>query len=336
MKNVFELDFEGRKIVVEIGELAKQTASAVLVRYGETVVLSNVTMSAHTVDWDYFPLTVEYQERMYAAGKIPGSFLRRESRPSTHAILAGRLTDRTMRPLFPEGFRNEVQVVSQVLSVDYDYSPEMTAMLASSLCVSISDIPFDGPIAGVYVGRVDGKFIINPTVEEKAKSDIDLAVAGTVDAINMVEAGAKEVSDEDMLDALMFGHAAVKKLCLFEKEIIEKVGLPKREVQLKLIPDELREEVTKVADARLRKAVSIFDKLERQHAIDEIEQEIEAEYAAKEYPTEKDKNTTVTNVHNVMEDIVHNEVRRLITESIFCRAFMVVPYLQEDKPKYCP
>lgn len=314
MKNVFELDFEGRKIVVEIGELAKQTASAVLVRYGETVVLSNVTMSAHTVDWDYFPLTVEYQERMYAAGKIPGSFLRRESRPSTHAILAGRLTDRTMRPLFPEGFRNEVQVVSQVLSVDYDYSPEMTAMLASSLCVSISDIPFDGPIAGVYVGRVDGKFIINPTVEEKAKSDIDLAVAGTVDAINMVEAGAKEVSDEDMLDALMFGHAAVKKLCLFEKEIIEKVGLPKREVQLKLIPDELREEVTKVADARLRKAVSIFDKLERQHAIDEIEQEIEAEYAAKEYPTEKDKNTTVTNVHNVMEDIVHNEVRRLITE----------------------
>ena len=314
MKNVFELDFEGRKIVVEIGELAKQTASAVLVRYGETVVLSNVTMSAHTVDWDYFPLTVEYQERMYAAGKIPGSFLRRESRPSTHAILAGRLTDRTMRPLFPEGFRNEVQVVSQVLSVDYDYSPEMTAMLASSLCVSISDIPFDGPIAGVYVGRVDGKFIINPTVEEKAKSDIDLAVAGTVDAINMVEAGAKEVSDEDMLDALMFGHAAVKKLCLFEKEIIEKVGLPKREVQLKLIPDELREEVTKVADARLRKAVSIFDKLERQHAIDEIEQEIEAEYAAKEYSTEKDKNTTVTNVHNVMEDIVHNEVRRLITE----------------------
>lgn len=314
MKNVFELDFEGRKIVVEIGELAKQTASAVLVRYGETVVLSNVTMSAHTVDWDYFPLTVEYQERMYAAGKIPGSFLRRESRPSTHAILAGRLTDRTMRPLFPEGFRNEVQVVSQVLSVDYDYSPEMTAMLASSLCVSISDIPFDGPIAGVYVGRVDGKFIINPTVEEKAKSDIDLAVAGTVDAINMVEAGAKEVSDEDMLDALMFGHAAVKKLCLFEKEIIKKVGLPKRQVQLKLIPDELREEVTKVADARLRKAVSIFDKLERQHAIDEIEQEIEAEYAAKEYPTEKDKNTTVTNVHNIMEDIVHNEVRRLITE----------------------
>ena len=314
MKKVFELDFDGRKIVVEAGELAKQTASAVLVRYGETVVLSNVTMSPHTVDWDFFPLTVEYQERMYAAGKIPGSFLRRESRPTTHAILAGRLTDRTMRPMFPEGFRNEVQVVSQVLSVDYDNSPEMTAMLASSLCVSISDIPFNGPIAGVYVGRVDGKLIINPTVEERKKSDIDLAVAGTIDAINMVEAGAQEVSDEEMLEALMFGHKAIKKLCRFEQEIIAEIGLPKCEVQLKTIPEDLKNEVTALSDSRLRKAVSIFDKLERQHAIDEIEQEIEAEYAAKEYPTEKDKNTTVSNVHNIMEDIVHNEVRRLITE----------------------
>lgn len=314
MKKVFELNFEGRKIVVEAGELAKQTASAVLVRYGETVVLSNVTMSPHTVDWDFFPLTVEYQERMYAAGKIPGSFLRRESRPSTHAILAGRLTDRTMRPMFPEGFRNEVQVVSQVLSVDYDNSPEMTAMLASSLCVSISDIPFNGPIAGVYVGRVDGKLIINPTVEERKRSDIDLAVAGTIEAINMVEAGAQEVSDEEMLEALMFGHEAVKKLCRFEQQIIDEIGLPKREVQLKTIPEDLKKEVTSLSDSRLRKAVSIFDKLERQHAIDEIEQEIEAEYAAKEYLTEKDKNTTISNVHNIMEHIVHNEVRRLITE----------------------
>ncbi len=314
MKKVFELDFEGRKIVVEAGELAKQTASAVLVRYGETVVLSNVTMSPHTVDWDFFPLTVEYQERMYAAGKIPGSFLRRESRPSTHAILAGRLTDRTMRPMFPEGFRNEVQVVSQVLSADYDNSPEMTAMLASSLCVSISDIPFNGPIAGVYVGRVDGKLIINPTVEERKRSDIDLAVAGTIEAINMVEAGAQEVSDEEMLEALMFGHEAVKKLCRFEQQIIDEIGLPKREVQLKTIPEDLKKEVISLSDSRLRKAVSIFDKLERQHAIDEIEQEIEAEYAAKEYLTEKDKNTTISNVHNIMEDIVHNEVRRLITE----------------------
>ena len=169
MKKVFELDFEGRKIVVEAGEIAKQTRGAVLVRYGDTVVLSNVTMSKHTVDWDFFPLSVEYQERMYAAGKIPGGFLRREGRPSSHAILASRITDRTMRPLFPEGFRNEVQVVSQVMAADYDNSPEITAMLGSSLCVCISDVPFNGPIAGVYVGRVDGKLIINPTVEQKAK-----------------------------------------------------------------------------------------------------------------------------------------------------------------------
>ena len=287
MKRTFELDFEGRKIVVEVGEIAKQTAAAVLVRYGETVVLSNVTMSNHTVDWDFFPLSVEYQERMYAAGKIPGSFLRRESRPSSHAILASRITDRTMRPLFPEGFRNEVQVVSQVMSVDYDCSPELAAMLGSSLAVSISDIPFNGPIAGVFVGRVDGKLVINPTVEQKKVSDIDLTVAGTADAINMVEAGAAEVSEEDMLDALMFGHEAVKKLVAFENEIIKEVGKPKREVQLKTIPEELRKEVTELVDAKLRAAVSTVDKLEREEKINAIEMETEALYAEKEYASEK-------------------------------------------------
>lgn len=314
MKKVFELDFEGRKIVVECGEIAKQTAGAVLVRYGETVVLSNATISNHTVDWDFFPLSVEYQERMYAAGKIPGSFLRRESRPSSHAILASRITDRTMRPLFPDGFRNEVQVVSQVMSVDYDNSPEITAMLASSLAVSISDIPFNGPIAGVYVGRVDGKFVINPTVEQRAKSDIDLTVAGTEEDINMIEAGAAEVSEEDMLDALMFGHEAVKKLCRFEKEIIKAVGLPKREVQLKTIPEDLRAEVTSKIDKELRAAVSTFDKLEREEKIAAIEKATEEEYAAKEYASEKDKAVTVQRVHEIQEDIVHNEVRRLIIE----------------------
>lgn len=314
MKRTFELDFEGRKIVVEVGEIAKQTAAAVLVRYGETVVLSNVTMSNHTVDWDFFPLSVEYQERMYAAGKIPGSFLRRESRPSSHAILASRITDRTMRPLFPEGFRNEVQVVSQVMSVDYDCSPELAAMLGSSLAVSISDIPFNGPIAGVFVGRVDGKLVINPTVEQKKVSDIDLTVAGTADAINMVEAGAAEVSEEDMLDALMFGHEAVKKLVAFENEIIKEVGKPKREVQLKTIPEELRKEVTELVDAKLRAAVSTVDKLEREEKINAIEMETEALYAEKEYASEKEKAVTVQRVHNIQEDIVHQEVRRLITD----------------------
>ena len=314
MKRTFELDFEGRKIVVEVGEIAKQTAAAVLVRYGETVVLSNVTMSNHTVDWDFFPLSVEYQERMYAAGKIPGSFLRRESRPSSHAILASRITDRTMRPLFPEGFRNEVQVVSQVMIVDYDCSPELAAMLGSSLAVSISDIPFNGPIAGVFVGRVDGKLVINPTVEQKKVSDIDLTVAGTADAINMVEAGAAEVSEEDMLDALMFGHEAVKKLVAFENEIIKEVGKPKREVQLKTIPEELRKEVTELVDAKLRAAVSTVDKLEREEKINAIEMETEALYAEKEYASEKEKAVTVQRVHNIQEDIVHQEVRRLITD----------------------
>ena len=310
MKKTFELDFDGRKIIVEAGEIAKQTKAAVLVRYGDTVVLSNVTMSKHTVDWDFFPLSVEYQERMYAAGKIPGGFLRRESRPSYHAILASRITDRTMRPLFPEGFRNEVQVVSQVMAVDYDNSPEITAMLASSLCVCISDVPFNGPIAGVYVGRVDGKLVINPTVEQRAKSDIDLCVAGTEEAINMVEAGANEVSEEDMLDALMFGHEAVKKLCQFEKKIIKEIGVEKnKDIQFKVVPEELRAEVTAKVDEKLRKAVSTKDKLEREEKIEAIEKETEEEYAANGADPK-----VVQQVHEIQEDIVHNEVRRLIAE----------------------
>ena len=310
MKRTFELEFDGRKIIVEAGEIAKQTKAAVLVRYGDTVVLSNVTMSKHTVDWDFFPLSVEYQERMYAAGKIPGGFLRRESRPSSHAILASRITDRTMRPLFPEGFRNEVQVVSQVMAVDYDNSPEITAMLASSLCVCISDVPFNGPIAGVYVGRVDGKLVINPTVEQRAKSDIDLCVAGTEEAINMVEAGANEVSEEDMLDALMFGHEAVKKLCRFEKEIIKEIGVEKnKDIQFKVVPEELRAEVTAKVDEKLRKAVSTKDKLEREEKIEAIEKETEAEYAENGADAK-----VVQQVHEIQEDIVHNEVRRLIAE----------------------
>ncbi len=310
MKKVFELDFEGRKIVVEAGEIGKQTKAAVLVRYGDTVVLSNVTMSQHTVDWDFFPLSVEYQERMYAAGKIPGGFLRRESRPSYHAILASRITDRTMRPLFPEGFRNEVQVVSQVMAADYDNSPEITAMLGSSLCVCISDVPFNGPIAGVYVGRVDGKFVINPTVEQKAKSDIDLCVAGTEEAINMVEAGAKEVSEEDMLDALMFGHEAVKKLCKWQKKIIKAIGVEKnKNIEFKVMPQDLYEEVKAKADKDLRKAVSTKDKLEREANIEKVEKAIEEEYAANGADAK-----TVQQVHNIQEDLVHKEVRRLIIE----------------------
>ena len=232
MKRVFELEFEGKKFVVEAGEIAKQADGAVLVRLNETVVLSTACCSDEPKEGDFFPLTVGYEEKQYAVGKIPGSFLRREGRAGEHATLTARLIDRPIRPMFSEGFRNEVQIVNTVMSVDQDCTPEMTAMLGSSLALGISDIPFDGPIAGVYVGRVNGKFIINPTVAEKEASDINLAVAGTEEAINMVEAGADQVSEEDMLDALMFGHEAIKKLCQWQKEIIKEIGKPKREIEL--------------------------------------------------------------------------------------------------------
>mgnify|MGYP000031849020 CR=1 FL=1 len=238
MKKEFSFDFLGRKIVVETGELAKQANGAVLVRYGDTVVLSASVMSNQVGTGDFFPLTVNYQEKLYSVGKIPGGFIKREGRPSEAATLAARMIDRPMRPLFPEGFKNEVQVISTVLSVDQDCSPELTAMLASSLAVSISKIPFNGPIAGVKVGRVDGEFIVNPTPEELEKSDLDLTVAGTKDAINMVEAGAKQVSEDVMLDALMFGHAAVKELIEFQEKIIEDIGYPTMEYETLTPEDE--------------------------------------------------------------------------------------------------
>src|SRR5574344_3092176 len=228
MKKIFEKDFRGRKIIVEHGEMAKQADGAVLVRYGDTVVLSTVVVS-DTADVlsDFFPLMVLYQEKLYSVGKIPGGFIKREGRPTDAATLAARMIDRPMRPMFPEDFRNEVQVVNTILSVDNDNSPELTAMFGSSLCTSISKAPFDGPIAGVKVGRINGEFIINPTPAELEQSDIDLTVAGTSEAINMVESGAKEVSEENMLEALMFGHEAIKELCEFQETIIKEIGKEK-------------------------------------------------------------------------------------------------------------
>ena len=313
-KKVFELDFEGKKLIVEAGEIAKQADGAVLVRLNDTVVLSTACASDEAKDTDFFPLTVGYEEKQYAIGKIPGSFLRREGRPGEHATLTARLIDRPIRPMFSEGFRNEVQVVNTVMSVDLDSTPEMTAMFGASLALSISDIPFDGPIAGVYVGRVDGKFIINPSVEEKEKSDINLAVAGTSEAINMVEAGAAEVSEEDMLDAIMFGHEAIKKLCAFQKEIIKEIGKAKRSVDLYHVDEAIEKDVRDQAEARLKKSVSIVDKLERYAAIDAIDKEVLDKYEAKKYDNEKEKAKTIMQVHDVLETIVSEEVRRLITE----------------------
>ena len=311
MKKVFELEFEGKKFVVETGEIAKQADGAVLVRLNETVVLSTACASDLPKEGDFFPLTVGYEEKQYAVGKIPGSFLRREGRAGEHATLTARLIDRPIRPMFSDGFRNEVQIVNTVMSVDLDCTPEMSAMLGSSLALGISDIPFDGPIAGVYVGRVDGKFIINPTVAEKAKSDINLAVAGTKDAINMVEAGADQVSEEDMLDALMFGHEAIKKLCVWQEKIIKEVGKEKRHIELYVCDPVIEKDVTERAEARLVKAISIFDKLERQDA---IENEIIEDYDTRKYADEKEHQKAVHMVKETLEKLVAKEVRRLITD----------------------
>lgn len=306
-RKVFELEFAGRKLVVEHGELAKQANGAVLVRYGETVVLSTVTASKEPKDLDFFPLQVGYEERLYAVGKVPGGFIKREGRPTEHAILAGRLIDRPIRPLFPEGFRNEVQVINYIMSVDHDCSPEMTAMFGSSLALMISDIPFNGPIAGVYVGRVKNEFIINPTVTQKEKSDIDLAVSGTSDAVNMVEAGAQEVSEDEILEAIMFGHKELQKLIEFQKQIVKEVGKEKMEVILYEVDKELDIRVRSMCEEELKAAIKTVDKQERQNKIDAIAERVLMEFAEEE-------EEIIKQVDEIIQNIVKEEVRRLITE----------------------
>ena len=312
-KKVFELDFRGRKLVIEQGEYAKQADGAVLVRYGDTVILSTAVVSDNAnILSDFFPLMVLYQEKLYSVGKIPGGFIKREGRPTDAATLAARMIDRPMRPMFPEDFRNEVQVVNTVLSVDTDNSPELAAMFGSSLATSISQIPFDGPIAGVKVGRVNGEFIINPTPDELEKSDIDLTVAGTTEAINMVEAGSKEVSEEDMLEALMFGHEAVKELCEFQKTIIKEIGLPKMEYEKLDITDELREEVKDLAADKLDSAMRIKEKLAKYEAIDNVKKEVVSKYEEENSDLDKDElNILLTKVKLVLESIEYDIFRSI-------------------------
>ena len=314
MKRTFELEFYGKKLIVETGEIAKQADGAVFTRFNETVVLSTSCCSDEPKEGDFFHLTVTYEEKQYAVGRIPGGFLRREGRPGEHATLTARLIDRPVRPMFSEGFRNEVQIINTVMSVDLDATPEMTAMFGSSLSLCISDIPFDGPIAGVYVGRVDGKLIINPTVEEAQKSDLNLAVAGTKEAINMVEAGANELSEEEMLDAIMFGHEAIKKLCEFQEEITREIGKPKRTVKLYEKDETVKKDIYDRIGERMVKAISIFDKLERQNAIDQLKKEIIDDYDSREYKKENDHKLMMLMVNDILEGMVANEVRRLITE----------------------
>jgi polyribonucleotide nucleotidyltransferase len=314
MKEVFEYDFYGRKLRIETGEIAKQAGGSVLVRYGDTVTLSTACASNVAKDTDFFPLTVSFEEKLYSAGKIPGSFLRREGRPSEHATLTARLIDRPIRPLFAEGFRNEVQVVNTVLSTDTDCSPEMSAMLGASLALCISNIPFDGPIAGVKVAYVDGQFVVNPSSEQASRSAIDLTVAGTKEALNMVEAGAHEVSEELMLDALMFGHEKVRELCEIEEQIIAKVGKEKMEVVLYEFADEVKDYINANGKERLEAAVSIHDKLESYAAQEGITQEMKDHFAEDETHSEKERDLFVKQAGEYCTEIIANEVRRLISD----------------------
>ena len=305
-KRVFETTWGGRPLSVEIGQLAKQANGAVLVRYGDTVVLSAAVASKQAKDVDFFPLTVNYDEKMYAVGKVPGGFIKREARPSENATLTARLIDRPIRPMFAEGFRNEVQITNVVMSVEQDCQPEMAAMLGSSLALCVSDIPFNGPIAGVDVGRVNGEYIINPTIEQLESSDIELTVAGTKDAINMVESGAKEVSEEDMLGALLFGHAEIKRLVAFQEEIANEIGKEKMEISLLQVDADLEKEINDTYQARMVEAIQTEEK------IDALKEEIKAFYEEK-FAEDEELAKWMKEVRQILEDMEKNEVRRLIT-----------------------
>ncbi|USK35738.1 polyribonucleotide nucleotidyltransferase [Bacillus sp. F19] len=308
-KQVFSIDWAGRELTVEVGQLAKQANGAALIRYGDTAVLSTATASKEPKTVDFFPLTVNYEERLYAVGKIPGGFIKREGRPSEKAILASRLIDRPLRPLFADGFRNEVQVVSIVMSVDQDCSSEMAAMFGSSLALTVSDIPFEGPIAGVVVGRADDKFVINPTVEQMDKSDINLIVAGTKDAINMVEAGANEVPEETMLEAIMFGHNEIKRLIAFQEEIAAQVGKAKSEVKLYVLDADLETSIREMAEKDLLSAIQVQEKHAREEAINEVKKTVVAHFEEQEAEAD-----TLKQVKEILSKLVKQEVRRLITE----------------------
>ncbi len=316
-KKVFELNFHGRKLVVEHGSLAKQADGSVLVRYNDTVVLTAAVVSKNVnLLSDFFPLTVNYQEKLYSVGKIPGGFIKREGRPSEAATLAARMIDRPMRPLFPEGFKNEVQIISTVLSVDQDCSPELTAMFGSSLAVSISKIPFNGPIAGVKVGRVKGKFVINPTPEELEESDLDLTVAGTKKAINMVESSAKQVSEEVMLEALMFGHKAVKELIKFQEKIIKEIGEEKMEYETLTPSAELIERISSLITKKMDKALRIKDKLKKYAAIDKIKEDMEELFRKENEDTMKEDELKelLVKVGMVISDIEYKLFRSIVVK----------------------
>ncbi|MGM9883686.1 polyribonucleotide nucleotidyltransferase [Streptococcus hyointestinalis] len=312
-KQVFETTFCGRPLSVEIGQVAKQANGAALIRYGETTVLSAAVMSKKMASGDFFPLQVNYEEKMYAAGKFPGGFNKREGRPSLDATLTARLIDRPIRPMFAEGFRNEVQIINTVLSYDEDASAPMAAMFGSSLALAISDIPFDGPIAGVQVGYVDGELIINPSQAQKESSLLELTVAGSRDAINMVESGAKELSEEVMLEALLKGHEAVRDLIAFQDEIVKAVGKEKAEVELLQVDADLQAEIIQNYNSQLQAAVQVEEKKAREAATEAIKEEVIAAYEEK-HAEHEEFERIMRDVAEILEQMEHAEVRRLITE----------------------
>ncbi|GAA0612167.1 polyribonucleotide nucleotidyltransferase [Virgibacillus siamensis] len=304
---VFSTEIAGKKFTVETGELAKQANGACMIRYGDTSVLSVATASKEPKDLPFFPLTVNYQERLYAVGKIPGGFIKREGRPSEKATLTSRLIDRPIRPLFPDGYRNEVQVISTVMSVEQDCSSEIAAMIGSSIALSISDIPFSEPIAGVDVGRVDGEFVINPTIDQREKSDIDLTVAGTKAAINMVEAGANEVPEEIMLEAIMFGHQEIIRLVEFQEKIVKAAGIKKIEPEIAETDKDIVAKVEAEAKDKLHEAIQVQEKHAREEAIAAVKDEVLAAY-------DEDEDEVITDVKATLDKMVKEEVRRLITK----------------------
>ncbi|GBD69805.1 polynucleotide phosphorylase [Tetragenococcus halophilus subsp. halophilus] len=313
-KQVFETTWGGRPLQVEVGQLAKQANGAVLVRYGETVVLSAVVASKEAKGTDFFPLTINYEEKMYAVGKIPGGFIKREGRPSTDATLTARLIDRPIRPMFAEGFRNEVQVTNTVMSVEQDCSPAMAAMLGSSLALSISDIPFEGPIAGVEVGRVNGEYILNPTVEQHESSDIDLTVAGTSEAINMVESGAQEVTEADMLGALMFGQEAIQELVAFEEEVAASCGKEKMDISLLQVDEDLQKAIYNNYYETMKTAVLTEEKLAREDEIENVKTIVKEAYEEQITALEEEASDHLAQeVNQIAEDLEKDVVRELIT-----------------------
>ncbi len=311
-KKVFKTEWANQPLTIETGQLAKQANGAVLVRYGDTVVLSTATASKEPRDGDFFPLTVNYEEKMYAAGKIPGGFKKREGRPGDEATLTARLIDRPIRPLFPDGYRHDVQIINTVLSADPNCSPEMAAMIGSSMALSVSDIPFQGPIAGVNVGLVDGQYVINPNLEQKAVSRLDLEVAGHKDAVNMVEAGASEITEAEMLEAILFGHEEIKRLCAFQEEIIAHLQPEKQE----FIPEEknqtLIDSVTEMTQNEgLNQAIQTVEKQEREENLDTIKERVLANFEDEEDP---ENEALLKEVNAIINTLIKEEVRRLIAD----------------------